>query len=821
VDTTSAEAVITVDNAAYGVLAVSTTFASSWFAITSSMPINNLVKPSTQNITIVCNPPVGSPTGMHIETLTLISNDASQATVSYTLACNTLTAIFASNPVPNSRIVVDQYGAALTISNIGAGTLTVTGATPFSSDSWFSINSTLPVAVVSNSTATIDIRCAPPTSMSAAVVYYTETLTLSTSSINDATVQYELLCFSGNSSVAFATASHTHPSSSNVLVSNSGMYNTWVNVSLIDGPDSSSFQVLNLAQVSNVSLAAFSSTTLQLECVPTSDTGEFRALLEVRFDVSSSVMGRDGPLVTSSSRYYQLTCQSVGSVVSVSVASPAASVSGYLYVLTTFEVLVNNSGDSALDLSIQQNNSTQVSDPQAPQVMFAGVPTMIQAREQLLLRLQIIPLYVGQHNATYNLTVHGLVFELTITCTGLPSVTAPSSMADFGDTKIGVPSTISITVYNTAPNWVTFEVGTVVTPGPQRRRALSLSSATGSDALQVMPSLLSVPPNGSGQITATLLLTGAGSGSGQVTLRSPLMRDPVVLLSVQWTGRAAVAQLTPDSGVVFASVPVGSSATRQLLIDNTGNDALSVLSPVLNMQQPAGVDAASIFELTASDNYPWSIAPGTNKAISIRCVPTLAIEYRATMILSVSDPVNSLQSVDLICQGSATCADGYRNQGETDVDCGGPCGPCTTAPVSVPANSTVAAPATTTPALPPPAAVPPPALPTPTVVPNSIPPITEAAGSVATLQQFTQQTTSMSQGQSQISVSLSSGPVVALVIAPSTINSQLLQVAPPNNTLVAEANRNNPGLADTLVVEVTQVVNGIDVVCVMQITDTD
>jgi hypothetical protein len=324
-----------------------------------------------------------------------------------------------------------------------------------------------------------------------------------------------------------------------------------------------------------------------------------------------------------------------------------------------------------------------------------------------------------------------------------------------------------------------------------------------------MPSLLSVPPNGSGQITATLLLAAAGSGSGQVTLRSPLMREPVVLLSVQWIGRAAVAQLTPATGVVFASVPVGSSATRQLVVDNAGNDALTVQSPVVKMQQPTGIDAASIFELTTSDNYPWSIGPGSNKAMTIRCVPTLAIEYRATLILSVSDPVNSLQSVDLICQGSATCADGYRNQGDTAADYGGP---CLVAPVTVPANGAVIAPATTAPTAVPTAVVPP-TMPPPTT-PNNIPPITDVAASVATLQQFTQQTTITSQGQSQISVSLSSGPVVALVIVPSTINAELLQVAPANTTLVDAANRNNPGLADTLVVDVTQVVNGTDVVCV-------
>jgi hypothetical protein len=112
---TTPSTIVIRNNAAYGMLNVSTTFSSSWFAITSSMPINNLVKPSTHNITIVCNPPAASPYGMHIETLTLATNDATQATINFTLACNGTGPVFAST---NARQYNQQWVDRITTNNM-------------------------------------------------------------------------------------------------------------------------------------------------------------------------------------------------------------------------------------------------------------------------------------------------------------------------------------------------------------------------------------------------------------------------------------------------------------------------------------------------------------------------------------------------------------------------------------------------------------------------------------------------------------------------------------------------------------------------------
>ena len=135
---------------------------SSWFSVDPTLP--TIVDSGGMfSLDITCTPPDGADTTPFVDTLLITTSDLQQMSVSYTLMC-TAAAQFSSIPDPSSLLTFDSSVYSLSISNLGATGLSVSQNQSFSSSSWFSISSGLPLSQLDRSAGFVSvvITCTPP-----------------------------------------------------------------------------------------------------------------------------------------------------------------------------------------------------------------------------------------------------------------------------------------------------------------------------------------------------------------------------------------------------------------------------------------------------------------------------------------------------------------------------------------------------------------------------------------------------------------------------------------------------------------------------------
>lgn len=151
---------------------------------------------------------------------------------------------------------------------------------------------------------------------------------------------------------------------------------------------------------------------------------------------------------------------------------------------------------------------------------------------------------------------------------------------------------------------------------------------------------------------------------------------------------AIPAGSTIDSATLKLSqvYKASGSAVRVRRVSAAWTEGTATWNTVGNAFDPAAVagtiDAASGQGLRTADVtglvQGWVSGAYANDGLLIEETPTTKTEFRSS---ENTTPAN--RPMLTVCYTEPTCSDGVQNQGETGVDCGGPCAPCGGAGVTI------------------------------------------------------------------------------------------------------------------------------------------
>ena len=184
-------------------------------------------------------------------------------------------------------------------------------------------------------------------------------------------------------------------------------------------------------------------------------------------------------------------------------------------------------------------------------------------------------------------------------------VTIQPAAGNFGNQYVGKQySPIAFTVTNTSSSDVSMSAFSFT--GPFRWR----------DGLA--PSRLS--PGASLTVSAQFWPTTTGPATGQLTLQFT-NGLPNVVISLSGTGLATTAAVSYSAKELsFSSTTVGSSTSQNLTVTNTGHSSLSVIGALIT---------PSVFSF--SQSFPFTLAPGASKTLSVTYSPVLPGTQHGTM----------------------------------------------------------------------------------------------------------------------------------------------------------------------------------------------
>jgi len=692
---------VTLQNVGYMGLVVSLQSLpmSSWYSV-SGLPISGLSSQASSTITITCAPSLGS-TMPQMGTLILSTNDITYPTINFTLLC-TPGPLFYSEPPPLSTIALNAtYGqpnsTTIDITDLGVAPLSVMPL-PFVPGSWFGVSPSS-MSLHPFIAQGLSVMCTVPVGVHP--IPYTETLVLATSDPAQPIVSFTLSCTAGASYTAapppgslinFGFVNSSSIALIHVYNAGSLLLDLYAPAPL--GNASSWFSVSGLP-VSGLS----GPFDIAVNCTPTLATLGQTQNATLTFGTNDIV----NPTIS-----YTFTCTSLVSGVGVvSLPLPASPI-----VITTVQYLT---GTATLGITNYNsfNATLSASFVNATAPVFSTLPvtpiSLGPNGTSTTLRLGCTPLSDGtQFTATLLLESETNSYNYSIVCNSQASVTVstPGPLM-LGMLAGGTSSSQSLTVKNESPSQVDLSLSLQVDGGnnstTSARRSINdgtiVISPTG--IVSLIPPAVSLPPGSSTVVVLTIVPLAAFTHSTSVFLQTPSMSAPVNVLSLSWLAVVATISFVGPHSISLGPVPVGAPAARgSVVFTNSGNAPLIPSSVFDTTTMPSQW-------LTLVSTLPSVVQPTDQVSVTLACAPSSTGMVSATWTIQS----NALGQPDLFfsvtCVGTASCTDGFRNQGETGIDCGGPCPPCSTTPTSSPPVP----PAPMPPSPPPPTPMSPPSIP--------------------------------------------------------------------------------------------------------------
>jgi len=686
VDETSAISKITIMNRGKGELQVTlaqiTGKDASHFAVTPtdgfSLSGNSSDK---QVLEVTCTP---TSEVEYSATLELITNDPTNSTISYELACTgselpPVMPIFDSIPSPSVDKSIDlgtvELGKTsstnkITVLNRGSATLQVSDISITGQDAdqfVLSSDSSFNLLGDSSNQETVELFCAPTKAGT-----LTATLVLSTNDSGNSSVSYPLSCQGSEiplpkfDSIPSAdeeldlgsvTVGDTSVSTDNkVVVLNRGSVELQVSDISITGQEADQFA---LVSDSSFNLAGNSSNkqTLEVTCTPTK-TGEFTATLElVTNDLSNQNVS------------YRLSCNGIDDDDEFPILKAVPEI-GTLIDFETVEL-----GVTSLVRDISIKNQAKRSDLQIDEITITGqdkasfallsdVSLNVSGSSSETLELTCTPAKVGKLTATLEFKTNdpeNSSVSYSLSCIGedelpLPqfsSVPLAGESSDFGEIllkKISSPS--KITIENLGKG--DLDISDIEIIGDN------------ADQFDVLP-------------TSEFRIKGNSSGKKELKVRCKPTQEGIFSAELQLsTNDANNAQVSyplscegkeePDLPI-YSAVPILKSVTTKvgqtvnvgkITVKNSGGKTLNV--------NVVGIDSDS---LSVSPNELSVLGNSAEqKELLVSCTPISVGQHSATLTLQTNDLTHETVSYPLSCK---VC------EGES-------CGGCTTTPCPPPAD---------------------------------------------------------------------------------------------------------------------------------------
>jgi Abnormal spindle-like microcephaly-assoc'd, ASPM-SPD-2-Hydin/Protein of unknown function (DUF1573) len=205
-----------------------------------------------------------------------------------------------------------------------------------------------------------------------------------------------------------------------------------------------------------------------------------------------------------------------------------------------------------------------------PQFVLSGMtpPLNVPAGQAASFSISVKPTTIGSLSGTLSVVSDSSptpqVLNLSATgVTAQPQISLGSSMVDFGSVGVGTQSTENLIVSNAGGSDLT----------------ISLLTLTGAEfAVNGITTPKIISTGQTAIFTFTFLPTAAGSANGGLAITSNDPTNPTVNISLTGSGtNSPVGQLTANpTSVEFGDVNTRSSASKQIVLTNTGNTAVKI-----------------------------------------------------------------------------------------------------------------------------------------------------------------------------------------------------------------------------------------------------
>src|SRR5271165_2617459 len=223
---------------------------------------------------------------------------------------------------------------------------------------------------------------------------------------------------------------------------------------------------------------------------------------------------------------------------------------------------IKNPGSSTVTIT-----KVSVSNPQFTLASMA-LPLSLPSGQATNASVSVKPTAMGSVSGTVSIVddATNTPFVLNLTATGvnpLAQISPSSSSVDFGSVAVGTQGTWSLTITNSGGADLTISM-------------LTLTGAEFGVSGITTPRMIS-----SGQtatLTLTFLPTTAGVVSGSLAITSNDPANPTLNIALTGSGAGAqLGQLTANpTSIAFGNVSSGSSASKQIVLTNSGNAAVKI-----------------------------------------------------------------------------------------------------------------------------------------------------------------------------------------------------------------------------------------------------
>jgi hypothetical protein len=680
----SAAHAIQLNNTGYGSMLVTQVSGSHWFEVQGLPAV--VIRNSATTFNITCTPPLAEGTGVNSEQLVLRAN-SSAGNQTYTLRCTSIGPKASTSPVPMSNLTfVETYNRTahaqiIAVTNTQFGVLQV-GNSTVHANGWFSIVGA-PVSLSAGRSANITVRCLPPAS---AVGQYSEWLHLPTNDATQPTITYALTCTalqahlvslpSTDQVVAMVLNSTTLSGVQSIRVRNDG--NVDATLSVRNTTEDGIAARFSQPQPPSTTLVLGAGATgiLSLQCTLSSTAQSIESIVTIETDAANII----GGVMT-----YRVLCQGAASgYSSVPLPNDTVSINAPLYVTSSTDVVVSNTGNSSLDLSVVlfRNHSVPVAhNDTILSVSIAGGNGGGGSGNATLAPLQRVNITVRctarSQGSTYDarlvIATEGSAFVYHRWFTAVTSLRA-ETMPDFGNVLGGKISSSSMVVHNDAAVDIDMALTFAADQTATRRQAQDSSMFTADSAVTyVTPSRVVIPSGGSATVVLSILPTLPYSHSLPLYVATQFMTVAAPFSQAQWSSIMSAIAAEHQSGLDFGSLPVGDARSLSIQINNTGNAILHVQR--VSIANDGGTRWLQVLA------FPTSIAAQSSAPLTAECSPRDAQAHTTTVVISSDAPSTPQLEITVRCSGTATCSDGFKNQDETGVDCGGTtCAACVIIP---------------------------------------------------------------------------------------------------------------------------------------------
>ncbi len=305
-----------------------------------------------------------------------------------------------------------------------------------------------------------------------------------------------------------------------------------------------------------------------------------------------------------------------------------------------------NRGSSSLSIS-QASSSDNDFDVVSP-----NFPVTIAPRSSVDLGIRYTPRAVGPQSGTVTLTYGSgsatFAIKATVVAPGR-FVASPASIR-FGNVGSGKSRSITETFTNTGSTDVTVSQATVSNPtfrlnGPTL--PLTLSPAEAVTFNVVFAPQASGTASGTLSVTSSASLTVTGHVVTHARFRGREMADVVTAIPLAGLGTGQGQLAATPQTVSFTSIKVGSSASKTVMLLNSGTADVSI----------SQVTASGPGFSLSGMGVPMTLSAGQSKTFTVMYSPTAAGNQSGSLTI-VSDSANPVTSIPLSSNGSEPSAPG-------------------------------------------------------------------------------------------------------------------------------------------------------------------